>query len=72
MTPAVLSAPPPTDGGTAKTGREFPPGRSFHVARNPCVVALLEDALDCAILLPEEPDAVGALGAALHARNLPE
>ncbi len=37
------------------------------VARNPCVVALMGQILDCPLVVPENPDHVGALGAALHA-----
>jgi (R)-2-hydroxyacyl-CoA dehydratese activating ATPase len=37
------------------------------VAKNPCIGALLEAALGRSILVPEDPQAVGALGAALLA-----
>jgi predicted CoA-substrate-specific enzyme activase len=37
------------------------------VARNPCLTALLEERLGLPILIPENPQIVGALGAALHA-----
>jgi predicted CoA-substrate-specific enzyme activase len=37
------------------------------VARNPCMVRLLAEALDCGLVCPAEPDHVGALGAALSA-----
>lgn len=40
------------------------------VAHNPCVVELMSQSLGCRILLPEDPDAVGALGAALAAERL--
>lgn len=36
------------------------------VAKNPAAVNLLEERLDIKILVPEPPDIVGALGAALH------
>ena len=36
------------------------------VAKNPAAVNLLQERLDIAILVPEPPDIVGALGAALH------
>jgi predicted CoA-substrate-specific enzyme activase len=36
------------------------------VAHNPCVHALLEEQLGVPVIVPEEPDVVGALGAALH------
>ena len=37
------------------------------VARNPCAVALLEESLGVTLLIPEHPEMVGALGAALLA-----
>lgn len=39
------------------------------VAHNPCVVRLLEEELGQSVIVPENPDMVGALGAALHGRN---
>lgn len=39
------------------------------VAHNPCVRALIEESLQEPIIVPEEPDMVGALGAALFGRN---
>ena len=36
------------------------------VAKNPAAVNLLQERLDIRILVPETPDIVGALGAALH------
>ena len=36
------------------------------VAHNPCVRALLEEHLGIPVIVPEQPDLVGALGAALH------
>lgn len=39
------------------------------VARNPCIRQLLERNLSVKILLPEEPQIVGALGAALSSRD---
>ncbi len=36
------------------------------VAHNPCVKALLEEHLGLPVIVPEQPDLVGALGAALH------
>jgi len=38
------------------------------VARNPCIVELMGGMLGVALHVPTAPDAVGALGAALHAR----
>ncbi|MDD2462671.1 MAG: acyl-CoA dehydratase activase [Desulfobulbus sp.] len=37
------------------------------VANNPCVVRLLTEALGCTPLIPDQPEMVGAHGAALHA-----
>ena len=42
---------------------------SGGVARNPGVVRALGAALDCEISVPAEPDTIGALGAALIARD---
>ncbi len=39
------------------------------VAHNPCVVALLKEELGESIIVPENPDMVGALGAALHGES---
>ena len=36
------------------------------VAHNPCVRALLEEHLGLPVIVPDQPDLVGALGAALH------
>lgn len=36
------------------------------VAHNPCVHALLEEHLGLPVIVPDQPDLVGALGAALH------
>ena len=36
------------------------------VAHNPCVKALLEEHLGLPVIVPDQPDLVGALGAALH------
>jgi predicted CoA-substrate-specific enzyme activase len=40
------------------------------VAHNPCVIRLLEEELRQPIIVPENPDMVGALGAALYGRNM--
>jgi (R)-2-hydroxyacyl-CoA dehydratese activating ATPase len=40
------------------------------VAHNSCVRKILEEYLEHPILIPETPDMVGALGAALHGRSL--
>lgn len=42
---------------------------SGGVARNPGVVRALSEALGCEVIVPPEPDIVGALGAALIARD---
>ncbi len=42
---------------------------SGGVARNRCVVTLVEKELGCQILIPPKPDLVGALGAALYCRQ---
>jgi predicted CoA-substrate-specific enzyme activase len=42
---------------------------SGGVARNPGVVRALSEALGCEVTVPPEPDIVGALGAALIARD---
>ncbi len=48
-----------------RVGLAFPLLFAGGVARNPCMVRLLREALPGEILAPEEPDTVGALGAAL-------
>ncbi|MDQ7781634.1 MAG: acyl-CoA dehydratase activase [Desulfomonilaceae bacterium] len=40
---------------------------SGGVARNRCIVELMKQEISSDLLVPEEPDMVGALGAALHA-----
>lgn len=42
---------------------------SGGVARNPGVVRALSSVLDCEVVVPAEPDTIGALGAALIARD---
>lgn len=39
------------------------------VAHNPCVIRLLEEELGQSVIVPDKPDMVGALGAALYGRN---
>ena len=39
------------------------------VARNVCMVQLIKEAFDCDVLIPRDPQIVGALGAALIAAN---
>jgi len=40
------------------------------VANNPCIVALMEDLLGSKLLIPSPPDIVGALGAAIYAKDI--
>jgi (R)-2-hydroxyacyl-CoA dehydratese activating ATPase len=40
------------------------------VAHNPCVVRLLEEQLGQSVIVPDNPDMMGALGAALYGENL--
>jgi len=40
------------------------------VAHNPCIKSLLEESLGECVLVPDQPDLVGALGAALYGQNL--
>jgi len=40
------------------------------VARNPCISALLREVIGKDILVPEDPQMVGALGAAMLARRI--
>jgi (R)-2-hydroxyacyl-CoA dehydratese activating ATPase len=42
---------------------------SGGVAKNPCMVNILQDMLDIRVLIPSPPDIVGALGAALYAEK---
>ncbi len=47
-----------------RVGLKFPLVFAGGVARNPCIIHLLEKALGAPLLIPEEPDMLGALGAA--------
>ncbi|MDY6851828.1 MAG: acyl-CoA dehydratase activase [Thermodesulfobacteriota bacterium] len=49
-----------------RVGSEGPVIFAGGVARNPCLVKLIRDALEGEVLIPKEPDLVGALGAALY------
>ncbi len=49
-----------------QVGVEAPVVFAGGVARNPCIVRLLEQELGTTLLVPGEPDTVGAIGAALH------
>ncbi len=40
------------------------------VAHNPCIRKLLKESLKQEVITPDDPDMVGALGAALHARDI--
>jgi predicted CoA-substrate-specific enzyme activase len=40
------------------------------VAKNPCICTLLEQKLGCKVMVPEDPQCVGALGAALLAAEM--
>ncbi|GBC60574.1 3-hydroxyacyl-ACP dehydratase [Desulfonema ishimotonii] len=53
-----------------RVGLEFPLVFAGGVARNRCVIRLMQDALSGEPLIPEEPDMVGAYGAALHGSRL--
>jgi predicted CoA-substrate-specific enzyme activase len=52
-----------------RVGVESPVVLTGGVARNPCIRALLERRLGVPLLVPDEPQIVGALGAALSVRN---
>ncbi|MEZ4525712.1 MAG: acyl-CoA dehydratase activase [Desulfobacterales bacterium] len=52
-----------------RVGLEFPLIFAGGVARNRCVAHLLAQALQTEPVIPEEPDMIGALGAALHGEN---
>ncbi|TVQ99810.1 MAG: 3-hydroxyacyl-ACP dehydratase [Desulfovibrionales bacterium] len=49
-----------------RVGLEHPLCFAGGVARNPCVVKLLKERIGERIIVPEQPDMVGALGAAMH------
>jgi len=49
-----------------RVGLEFPLVFAGGVARNPCAVHLLREILGKAAVVPDEPDMVGAYGAALY------
>lgn len=53
-----------------RVGGEPPVLFAGGVAHNSCVRKLLEEKLEHPVVIPENPDMVGALGAALHGRSL--
>lgn len=55
-----------------RVGVQAPVVFAGGVARNPCIVALLEHELGTSLLVPDAPDALGAIGAALHAAGKDE
>jgi activator of 2-hydroxyglutaryl-CoA dehydratase len=52
-----------------RVGVEYPLLFAGGVARNKCVVNQLESMLGCEIIIPEDPDLVGARGAAEWGRK---
>jgi (R)-2-hydroxyacyl-CoA dehydratese activating ATPase len=52
-----------------RVGMESPLVFAGGVAHNACVRRVLEEQLELPLLIPENPDMVGALGAALFGRN---
>ncbi len=54
-----------------RIGAEHPLVFAGGVAHNPCVRKLLDEYLGQDVIVPENPDMVGALGAALFAKNSP-
>lgn len=52
-----------------KVGATHPLVFAGGVAHNPCIVRMLVEQLGLPLSIPEDPDSVGALGAALYGRN---
>jgi len=52
-----------------RVGLEFPLIFAGGVARNRCIAHLLADSLKTAPVIPEEPDMIGAIGAALYGES---
>lgn len=52
-----------------RVGLEAPLVFAGGVAHNPCIRALLAEALPFPLYIPEQPDMVGAIGAALYGRS---
>jgi predicted CoA-substrate-specific enzyme activase len=53
-----------------RVGMELPLVFAGGVAHNACVRRVIEEQLELPLLIPESPDMVGALGAALHGKGL--
>jgi activator of 2-hydroxyglutaryl-CoA dehydratase len=49
-----------------RVGMEAPLVFAGGVAHNPCARKVLEEHLNASVIIPAEPDLVGAIGAALH------
>jgi predicted CoA-substrate-specific enzyme activase len=43
---------------------------SGGVAKNPCIISLLQERLDIRVFVPDLPDIVGAIGAAIYAQEM--
>ncbi len=52
-----------------RVGIESPLVFAGGVAHNPCVRTVLEEQVQCRVLVPDRPDFVGAVGAALYGLN---
>lgn len=52
-----------------RVGMEVPVVFAGGVAHNPCARKVLEEHLNTEVIVPAEPDMVGAIGAALHGLN---
>lgn len=58
-----------TVGMLRRVGMEAPLIFAGGVAHNPCAGRVLEECLNAPVIIPDEPDMVGAIGAALHGIN---
>lgn len=58
-----------TVGMLRRVGMEAPLIFAGGVAHNPCAGRVLEECLNASVIIPDEPDMVGAIGAALHGIN---
>ena len=52
-----------------RVGKESPLMFAGGVAHNPCIRKLIEEEIKTTIIVPEKPDLVGALGAALYGKE---